>query len=55
MARRLREDARAMLHAAAFGVACAIVEAPDARKRDGCCAHRAWLECDVETESDKPF
>src|SRR5690606_40112403 len=55
MAGRLREDARPGLDAAALGIARAVVEPPDACEGDGCCAHRAWLQGDIEAEAGEPL
>src|SRR5262245_5624672 len=44
VARRAREDARAMLHPAALRVRGAVVETSDAREADRLGAHRARLE-----------
>src|SRR5258706_12420677 len=40
-----------MVYGAPLLVRCAEIEPPNARKRDGCGAHRARLQCDIEIEA----
>ena len=55
MAGRLREEARAMLDRAAFGIGRAEIEAADAGKGDGGGAHGARLERHIEVAIGEPL
>lgn len=54
VARALRENARAVFHAAPFGIARPPIEAAQARERDRLRAHGTRLERDVEIEAVEP-
>ena len=55
MAGRLREEARAMLDRAAFGIGRAEIEAADAGEGDRGGAHGAGLERDIEVAIGEPL
>ena len=50
-----RKEAYAVLHRATFGIGGAIVESPDARKRDCRSAHGAGFERDIEVTFGQPL